>query len=169
MTVAVVTDVSKQKIFNWTTYPGIVAGLVLNLFGQGRLGEGWEGLQGSLMGFAVCGFIMLVSLVFFQIGGGDVKLIAMMGAFLGLRPGVEAMLWTFILAAIFASCSLIWQIGVINILTGAFRHLIIVLRAKSWVSLTDEERAPLKAMLFLAPSGFVAVCIVEREVFKSLF
>ncbi len=40
---------------------------------------------------------MLVLFVFFRIGGGDVKLLAMLGAFLGLEQGIETLLWTFVL------------------------------------------------------------------------
>ena len=34
----------------------------------------------------------------FKVGGGDVKLIAMLGAFLGPEQGITAMLWTFVWA-----------------------------------------------------------------------
>ena len=35
-----------------------------------------------------------------QVGGGDVKLIAMLGAFLGPEQGITAMLWTFVCGAL---------------------------------------------------------------------
>ncbi len=160
---AVATDVTRHKIYNWNTYPGIIAGFVVNVRGWGTLGSGWEALQQSLAGFAACGFILLVCFVLFNVGGGDVKLIAMMGAFLGTRQGIEAMLWTFVLGAVLAAAILIWQIGLLHIISKSSQHLLFVLRAKSWVPLTTDERVPLKRGLFLAPSGFAAVCIVAQD------
>ena len=160
---AVVTDVTRHKIYNWNTYPGFVAGFVVNTLGWGALGSGWEALQQSLAGFVACGFLMLVCFVLFSVGGGDVKLIAMMGACLGTRQGIEAMLWTFVLGGILGAAILIWQIGLIRIISKSIQHLLIVLRAKSWVPLNTDERVPLKRGLFLAPSGFAAVCIVARD------
>ena len=78
---AAVTDLVYHKIYNWTTYPGIILALVVNY-----LLNGWDdgdprgpGLADSLKGFALCGGLMLVSYVLFQVGGGDVKLLAMLG------------------------------------------------------------------------------------------
>mgnify|MGYP002530094595 CR=1 FL=1 len=100
--VAAWTDYKHKKIRNWNTYPGICLGLIINSTGHGITLSGWAGLQDSLTGFLACGFIMLFSYVLFNVGGGDVKLLAMMGAFLGLEPGVLALLWTFSVAFCFA-------------------------------------------------------------------
>src|SRR5687767_13335666 len=91
--VAAVTDVSRHRIYNWTTYPGILAGLLLAVAGWNlesatpSIARAWQPLVGWLSvsdafgGFLVCGLFMVVCLVLFPvIGGGDVKLIAMMGA-----------------------------------------------------------------------------------------
>ncbi len=166
--VATITDVARHTIYNWNTYSGIIAGFVLNACGLGLIGTGWEALQESLFGFLALGFIMLFCFVWFDVGGGDVKLIAMTGAFLGFEHqgqylGIEAMLWTFVLGAIVGSAILIWQIGFLTIISKTFRHLILMLRAKSWVSLEQEEREPLKRGLFLAPSSLAAVVIVLKD------
>ena len=66
--IAAVTDLLYHKIYNWTTYPGIIAALVVNW-----LQNGWEsgfaghpGLLDSLKGLAICGGLMLVSFVLFN-------------------------------------------------------------------------------------------------------
>jgi prepilin peptidase CpaA len=161
--IATVTDLREQKIYNWTTYTGMGVALLLNTAGYGMLGSGWAGLQESVAGLLACGFIMLICFVLFNMGGGDVKLIAMMGAFLGLRPGIEALLWTCVLGGIAGVIVLIWQIGFLRIVSKTRRHLILVLRAKAWIPLTTDERQPLKRGLFLAPSALVAACIVVKE------
>lgn len=155
LAVAAVTDIREHKIYNWNTYPGMVLGAVFN-----GGASGWPGLQDSLTGFALCGLIMVFCFVLFNIGGGDVKLIAMMGAFLGVENGIEAMLWTFILGSLMGIAILIWKLGLLHILAKTFQHLKIVLTAKGWIPPTDEERQPLQRWLFLAPAGFAAGCII---------
>jgi prepilin peptidase CpaA len=161
--IATVTDLREQKIYNWTTYTGVVTALLLNTAGFGMFGSGLDGLQESLAGLLTCGLIMLMCFVLFNMGGGDVKLIAMMGAFLGLRSGIEALLWTCVLGGIAGVVILVWQIGFLRIVSKTLRHLVLILRAKSWIPLTTDERQPLKRGLFLAPSALVAACIVLKE------
>ncbi len=153
--VVAVTDVWREKIYNWTTYPGILLGLSF-----GGLQLGWPGLEDRLLAVLLCGGLMLLAFLLLGIGGGDVKLIAMMAAFLGIERGVEAMLWTFILGAIAAGAMLIWQLGAGRILRKAAGHLKAVFTAKTWVPLTEEERRPLKRSLYLAPSALAAMCLL---------
>ncbi len=158
LSVATYTDVRKHTIHNWTTYPGILVGLVLNAaFGS------WDGLSDSLIGFLACGVVMIFCFVLFNVGGGDVKLIAMMGAFLGLHRGIEAMLWTFVLGAVMGMAMIIWQFGFLTLVSRAVNHLRYVLRARSWVPLTEEDRQPLQRWLFLAPSALAAVAVMIAD------
>lgn len=150
---ATVTDVWRQKIYNWTTYPGIITGFVL-----GGLEHSRPGLEDRFFAVMLCGGLMLLAFVLLGIGGGDVKLIAMMAAFLGLERGVEAMLWTFVFGAIAAMGLLVWRIGAGRIVRNTVAHARAVLTAKTWVPLTEDERKPLERGLYLAPSALVAVC-----------
>lgn len=165
--VATVTDVARHKIYNWNVYPGIVIGFAVNMFWPPEAARSVvNGLWFSLEGFLACGLIMLVCFVFFDMGGGDVKLIAMMGTFLGVRDGIEAMLWTFVLGSIVGAVILVWQIGVLRLVSKSFRHVLLILRARSWIPLTNEERQPLKRWLFLAPSALAAIVIVTNRLFR---
>ncbi len=152
--VAAVTDLQEKTIHNWNTYSGIVAGGLLK-----GMTEGWAGWIDSWQGFGVCGGMMLVCFLCFDMGGGDLKLIAMMGAFLGLERGVEAMLWTFILASIVATALLVWQIGAVRIVMGTARHLWLMVKTMRPLPLTAAERAPLQRWLYLAPAAFAA-CVM---------
>ncbi len=160
LALASVTDIRRHWISNWNTYPGMLLGLIINCLGFGWLGHGWEGLQTSLVGFLACGGLMLVAFVFFDMGGGDVKLMAMVGAFLGLESGIEVVLWTFSLGFVLGMAVIIWQVGVAKLLGAAFEHLRLVTQAKGWVPLTPLERQPLQRGLFLAPSAFLAAALV---------
>ncbi len=157
---ATITDVLRQQIPNVITYPGILTALALRAYLLG-----WDGLEEGLKGFAGCGAIMLVCFVLLGIGGGDVKLVAMMGAFLGLAPGFEALLWTLVLGGVLGVAVLIWQIGTATILHGVVQHLRLMRQAHGWVPVTDSERLILKQPLFLAPAALAAALIVGWEQF----
>jgi prepilin peptidase CpaA len=164
--VATWTDIARHEILNWNTYPGMLAGLLLNFAGLGILGEGLDGAAASLGGFLLCGIIMLFAFVFFAMGGGDVKLVAMMGAFLGVEQGLFALLWTFSVGFVLGVAIVIWQTGVVEILKKTGRHLVFVLKARSWVSLSTEQRKLLDRGLFLAPSALIAAGIVSFPFFR---
>jgi prepilin peptidase CpaA len=164
---AAVTDVIYHKIYNWTTYPGIILALVVNY-----LQNGWDGdypsLADSLKGLALCGGLMLVSFVLFNVGGGDLKLLAMVGAFLGLEKGLEALLWTFVLGAAAGVAVLIWRVGFFRLVAGAVRHVLLSLRLVSWLPLSEAEREQLRPPLYLAPSAAIAVVIVSFDLVRFI-
>lgn len=170
--VSTITDVLRHTIYNWTTYPGILLAWGLNALGSALVAMsvvdpeklqswGWIGIGESGLGFLVCGFVLLVCFVLFHVGGGDVKLIAMMGAFLGLEQGIIAMLWTFVLGACMGLILLMWRVGPVRLAASAARHLRWMLRLGQLNPLTPEERAMLQPPLFLAPSALGATLIVQ--------
>lgn len=96
LTYSVYTDVRWGKIFNKVTFPLILTGFFLNtLFG------GAAGSLISLEGFAAAvGLALLLTLVAGPgLGGGDIKLIAAVGALCG----PEFVLWTCLFTALAGS------------------------------------------------------------------
>lgn len=168
--VATITDLWRQKIYNWTTYSGMV--VAFGLSGLATVLTGTElsdiGIMQSVFGFAACGAIMLICFVLFQIGGGDVKLLAMFGAFLGVEQGIETLLWTFVLGGAFAVVILIWKIGFFKLFRRAIQQLMCKMGFGTWDPLTDEEKKQLQLPLFLAPSALVAVLIVKFSILDYL-
>lgn len=95
-------DLDRQLIPDVITLPGIVAGLALNLT-TGRLS--WiESLLGIVVGGGVFFVIILISPS--GMGGGDMKLGAMMGAFLGWKLGLLAVLLGVLSGGLVAVCLL---------------------------------------------------------------
>ncbi len=93
---AVYTDVRWGKIFNKLTLPLILTGLFLNLIFAGWAG-GLESLKGA---GAAIGLALLLTLVAGPgLGGGDVKLLAAIGALCGPR----FVLWTSLYTALAGS------------------------------------------------------------------
>lgn len=176
--VAAGTDLLWQRIYNWTTYSGIALALAINAVGSATGWAkpdhpatrwiGWTGLPDSAAGFLACGFLMLVLFVFFRIGGGDVKLLAMLGAFLGLEQGIETLLWTFVLGSAMGLVLLIWRVGPGTLMARSFRHVWSTLRFGFLTPLSEEERRELQMPLFLAPAALVALVIVRFGLLEQL-
>jgi len=104
--VSVVSDLLWRRIFNWITGPALLAVAVGQLVGLLRPDfvnrvalPDWET---SLAGFGVCFGLMLFLWFAFQGGEGDVKLIAVLGAVLGPRDGIEVAVAGYLLAAVVA-------------------------------------------------------------------
>ena len=75
---AVIEDLSRRRISNWTSGGAALAGLTLHFVQKGWLGA-WHSLLGAAIGFGV----FLVFYLLGGMGGGDVKLMAGFGALLG--------------------------------------------------------------------------------------
>lgn len=153
---AALTDLSYRKIYNWNTYTGIIIGFLVSAFQPGGIG-----LEDSLWGFLVCSAVVISCYLFFPIGGGDVKLIAMMATFLGFEQSLECLLWTFVLGAGMALSLLIWQFGVLRLISRSLKQVWWLLRYHHWLSLSAEERNILKPQLRLGLTAFIAVLIVK--------
>lgn len=101
--IAAVTDVRTGKVPNWLTVPALLVGLGLNV---GFLGVG--GLKASLAGTAIGISIWFVMpIIGTPLGGGDVKLLAAIGALRGphflLYVLVLSCLWAGLLALVMAA------------------------------------------------------------------
>ena len=96
---AAVIDMRSLRIPNWLTVSGMLLGLAWNT----ALGSPfYTGFLWALGGLAT-GLAMLLPLYALRVmGAGDVKLMAMVGAFLGLPEILGAVLFTFIAGGIVA-------------------------------------------------------------------
>ena len=120
--VLVFIDLNHRLLPDVITLPGIVLGIVLSLLvgieddvgavlvqlaGLPDSGGRWGWLAGSLLGAVVCGgFLWLVGAVYFKLkkveglGGGDLKLMGMVGAFLGVKLGLLTIMLGSVLGAL---------------------------------------------------------------------
>lgn len=176
--VASYTDVRRRIINNSTTYTGILVGLawsgwatwagVDRIAGSAQDAAFWGAVPfgDSLLGCVACGAAMLVCYVLFAggVGGGDLKLIAMIGAFLGLYQGLETLLWTMVLGGCLAVVVLMWRVGAWRLTRITVKNLWGAARGRL-PELTDDDRQALKTELFLSPSALIAVLIVRFDLF----
>jgi len=95
--IAGVTDLLRFKVHNRLTIPLLVSGLVYSGVVGGSAGFA-QSLLGALLGFAVLFVFHLMG----GIGGGDVKLLAGLGAWLGVVVTFYVFLATALLAGLYA-------------------------------------------------------------------
>lgn len=89
------TDYRDRKVYNNVTYPAFFIGLICHAIALGLDGF-LDGLGAAALAF-VLGLFMLAVRV---IGGGDIKLLIVVGAFLGLQGLAEVSFYSVIVGAI---------------------------------------------------------------------
>ncbi|HHW15700.1 MAG TPA: hypothetical protein GXX28_12345 [Firmicutes bacterium] len=98
-------DVRSRRIPNLLTLPGLVLGLLL-----GALAAGWMGFWQSLLGAAAGLGLLFLPFALGGLGAGDVKLLAMVGAFGGPAFAFRSFLAAALIGGA-ASALLLWRAG----------------------------------------------------------
>lgn len=106
-TAAAVIDLRSGRIPNWLTIPSLVIGLGVQLARWGVAGLG-VGLLGALVCTVVPGLLRAASKGQ-AIGGGDLKLFAAIGGWVGPLLGLEIQFSAFVLLATFAVLRLAYE------------------------------------------------------------
>jgi prepilin peptidase CpaA len=96
---AAVIDWRTMRIPNWLTLGGMVLGLAINATHSTSVGAG---LGTAASGLAVGLLLLLPLYVLRLLGAGDVKLMATVGAFLGISPTLGALLYVVVAGGVAA-------------------------------------------------------------------
>jgi prepilin signal peptidase PulO-like enzyme (type II secretory pathway) len=144
LVVTMLTDGCWKKIPNWATYPAYFWFLIFNALGSvaARNSEiavglvkrgGWPtvgpeplgaiGLGPSLLGATACFGVMVVLSGFLKSSGGDVKLLTVIGACVGVRYGLMALCLGYVLAGCYSLIVCIWHYGLFTIVKSVLRWL----------------------------------------------
>jgi prepilin peptidase CpaA len=94
-----VMDIKSAEVPNWLTGAGLAAGLVFRAY----LGR-WAGLEAGLCGALLGGGVLFLPFLVHGIGGGDLKLMAAVGAWVGGQHAIALILAT-------ATAGGLWAIG----------------------------------------------------------
>jgi prepilin peptidase CpaA len=146
------TDVRYRQIYNYITLPTIILGLALNF-----MLDGTSGLTTSLMGMGTGLALFLVFYLLNSMGGGDIKLLAAIGALKGFP---------------FVIC-----VAVLAVLLGGVYALVIIVRKKmlgevmgrmltafqpqgEMVAGNDPQRITVPLGLFIGIGSFCAMGIL---------
>jgi len=100
-TTAAVLDHRQGHIPNAVTYPCLLAGFMLAAAGGGLAGIGL-----AFAGIIAAGMIFIIAFAAGSCGGGDVKLMAALGAILGLWPAIDVTLAALMVGGVIALFSM---------------------------------------------------------------
>lgn len=137
-----ITDIKYQRIYNWTTYAAFVWALAINIVASsgartedsalpllepaatvGHPLLGGIGITECLAGAGLCFLVTLFGYDLSGGGAGDVKLATVIGAFLGLRAGVFAVGYSYIVAGIAIIAWTTWKYGPFALAKAGFRKV----------------------------------------------
>lgn len=103
LVVSAVTDLRVGRIFNLVTYPAILVGLGAALAGFG------PSVSSAVIGCSVGGLSLYILFAAGWMGGGDVKLMAAVGALKGYPFILHAMFYAIFVGGLSAALMLVWQ------------------------------------------------------------
>jgi prepilin peptidase CpaA len=154
--VGAVNDVRGARIPNWLTYSGLLSALVVrfSLFG-------WAGLRGGFAGLLLAGGIFYFLFLLGGMGGGDVKLMAAVGAWAGTKQAISILGGSAIAGGILA----VWyvlaykQLGqtLLNMLTLTSHHLTSGLRPHPVLNIRESSTVRIPYGLAVAVGTFFCV------------
>lgn len=101
--VCLVMDLRSRRIPNWLTVPALVLGLAAH-----TVMGGWSGLQFSLLGFATGFAVLFVLWLMGGGGGGDVKMMSALGAWLGAWLTTEVFVASAVVAMVIVSGGIVY-------------------------------------------------------------
>ena len=157
---AAVTDLAMRKIPNVLILSGLLLAMILHLLG----GQDWAPLSHWLAGMLAGFFLFLPLYLLRGMAAGDVKLMAMVGAFLGpqaaLYVGVLAYLIGGVMAVLMLLCSGRWR--------ESWRNVVLICKPLMWrllglplapvplASISSVGGIPYGVAIALGTGGFVA-------------
>jgi len=136
---ASVTELKAGKIYNWLTYPAILAGLAFGAVrGAVEGGSAWDGFVNHALGFALAFGVLFLAYLLGGMGGGDVKLMGAVGAFLGWPAALYATFYSFLVGAALGLVLMVWRGQTRSVL----RRLGVAVRLLPVPGVRPEEAIP---------------------------
>ena len=156
VTVCVLSDLRTRRIPNVLTGPAILSGFALNL---GIFG--WSGAQASLAGFGLAILILIAPFAAGGVGGGDVKMMAAVGAFLGPHLLLLSLVIGIVLGGVFATVHLA-RIARLREKLGDLRRMVAnAMLSFSFEPLRVSSAAPGAVVLpYSLPLGLGTFCVI---------
>jgi len=155
---ASITDIWKKKIPNALVVSIIILGLLNNYYSNGI-----DGLYTGILGFLTGLLLMLPFYIFFSMGGGDVKLIAAVGASTGTLAVIYIILYTMVAAFFMALIYLGFKGNIGSLLIRLWVTICGALIGVKSYQLPEAGDAALTKMPY-APAILIATFIVVYDV-----
>ena len=112
-------EIRERRIPNWLTLGAIVLGI-----GASAIEGGLDGLVDSTLGLAVAGGLFLPFCLLGVVGGGDMKLMAAVGAVTGWPMVLRVVCYTCIAGGLIAVAIMAWNGVLLTTLANVFRIIV---------------------------------------------
>jgi len=146
--VSAVYDVRTSRIPNWLTALGMLVAVAAHTglaYATGALPFAMHAIGTTLLGAAVCALVPLLMWCAGLVGGGDVKLIAVVGALCHAAIGMEAVFLGLCLCSMFVVLKLAWEGDLLKSLFSAVRVLANpILPAERKTEMVPSARQPVR-------------------------
>jgi prepilin peptidase CpaA len=164
---AVIADLKGRRVPNFITLPAIVAGLTL----QGALG-GAAGFQQALAGLAAGALPMLVCWRIGGIGGGDVKLMAAVGALTNWQFALATLAAALAVAAVMAISVMLYRRIARQTLRRVGWSLLTALVPgvkRQWPQDANSPKLPFALAISLGAAAVVVDAWLRGPIARTLF
>lgn len=154
-------DIKTGTIPNYITIPALFAGLLLSVYYGGFLG-----LKESFLGAGLGLLLLIIPFALGGIGGGDVKLMAAIGALNGWEFVLYAFLYSAVIGGIMALAISIWN----KKLSQVFFNILMQFTTGQF-KIEEGEKSPLSSGLSF-PYGIaimIGTCIAYWFRFRGVF
>ncbi|KJS87431.1 MAG: hypothetical protein JM58_04275 [Peptococcaceae bacterium BICA1-8] len=121
LSICLITDITKKKIYNVILIPALTAGVAINIYNLGL-----TGLIFSIKGFFVGLLFLLLPFIGGGIGAGDVKLLATIGAIKGPEFVFYAFLGMGLAGGVIAVVILLFQRRMLKTLKELGKGIVIL-------------------------------------------
>lgn len=165
---AIWTDLACRRIPNWLILSGLLAGLLLNLLTPPGIGlfladAGGTGGLSAVLGSVVGGGMLFPLWLLRTMGAGDVKLMAVVGAFLGPWQSCGAVLLSAIAGGVLALMVAVYS-GVLMQVWGNLRLMLLclVIGKGGGVNVDDIRTTGRLPYALAISSGAVAQILLAR-------
>lgn len=129
---ALITDIRNRKVYNKTILLGLCLGIIENAILQGR----W-GIINGLAGFLLAFILLIIPFSINGIGGGDVKLLMMIGFFMGYKFIIKDILIIFLIGGIISFSILIKEKKLILAIKNIVNYLVSIILCKKILPVDD--------------------------------
>lgn len=129
------SDVRSHRIPNWLSYTGLGLALVV----RAAVG-GWRGLEQGLGGMLLNGGIFFAFFLIRGMGGGDVKLMAAVSAWVGLEQAMPFLIATALAGGVLA----VFYMAFYKQIANTFRNLAVLLRLNLFFKIKPQPELSLQ-------------------------
>jgi prepilin peptidase CpaA len=138
VSIAVLTDLRTHKIYNWLTFSGILLGFILN-----------HNLLFSLKGVGLGLLLFIIPFALGGFGGGDVKLITMIGSFVGAHQIFWVSLYTAVSGGILALIYIVLKHKSLAKIKNYLYGFALKVRHPELLKNPDKQRFPYSTAILL--------------------